>query len=238
MFDYLTKQDILKEYGHSFSMNQGKKKVFEQFGDPYISSILGSNENEGETVEEIMKKQNAAGKASLLHDRKNFEDKIDAINKASGFTRFLCCIKLALLKRAIKHIEKSMADFPIGEENIEVVLLKEKAYSVPAERFLKGDKVYIVRLEHGKYVIESHHIERVRIMLLGEDSLRLIYFFTDKTGSREKHIEYHNQHGRLITNTGQDATFRDEGLAIEYVKEVLLKKIDILKADLLNIECR
>ena len=237
MFDYLTKQDILKEYGHSFSMNQGKEKVFEQFGDPYISSILGSNENEGETVEEIVKKQNAVVKASLLHDRKSFEDKIDAINKASGFTRILYCIKLALLKRAIKHIEKSMADFPISEENIEVVLLKENTYRVPADRFSKGDKVYIVVLEHGKYVIESHHIERVRIMLLGEDSLRLIYFFADKSGSREKHIEYHNQHGCLITNTGQDAIFRDEDLAIEYVKEVLLKKIDILKADLLNIEC-
>lgn len=238
MFDYLTKKEILKEYGHSFSMNRGKEKAFEQFGDPYISSILGANENEGETVEDIMKKQNAMTKASLLHDRKNLEDKIDAINKAGKFTRILCCLKLALLRRSIKHIEKDMACLHIDMSNIEVVLLADKRYKVPAERLVKGGGVYIVRFENRKYVIESHHIERVRIMLSGEGDLRLIYFFADKSGSREKHIEYHNQHGRLITNTGQNAIFRSEGLAVEYIKAVLLKKIDILKADLSNIECR
>jgi len=224
MFDYLTKQDILKEYGHSF---YGVYKfqtcnVFEKFGD--ADPLNARDIEDAEAALDMSIKDGIEIKEQMIEHYQAGHD----IYQQAWFARpFL----FMFMKSARISIEMYKSQIEEIKKTAKVVYLKDMSYRIPKVRFHSGDTVFIGTLRGDVVKIVEASISHT---LIGESEgkLTLIYRLDHQTEEGVSRFSYDVKHERFETDSGQSFVSRSREEVLNFIEGLVDKKVKLLQQQL------
>lgn len=224
MFDYLTKQDILKEYGHSF---YGVYKlqtcdVFEKFGD--ADPLNPRDIEDAEAALDMSIKDGIEIKEQMIARYQHGYN----VYKQAWFARPFLFMFMKSAKLSIEMYRNQIEEI---NKTAKVVYLKDMSYRIPQVRFHSGDTVFIGTIRGDVVKIAEANITHT---LIGESEgkLSLIYRVAHQTEEGISRFTYDVKNERFETDSGQSFVSHSRDDVFSVLTELVSKKIKRLETNL------
>lgn len=228
MFDYLTKQDILKEYGHSF---YGVYKlqtcdVFEKFGD--ADPLNPRDIEDAEAALDMSIKDGIDIKEQMIARYQAGYD----IYKQAWFARPFLFMFMKSAKLSIEMYKSQIEDI---KKTAKVVYLKDMSYRIPKVRFHSGDTVFIGTIRGDVVKISEANIKHTFIGE-SEGKLSLIYRVEHQTEEGISRFTYDVKNERFETDSGQSFVSHSRDEVFNALEKLIDKKIKRLQQEIAKVK--
>lgn len=224
MFDYLTKQEILKEYGHSF---YGVYKfqtcnVFEKFGD--ADPLNPRDIEDAEAALDMSIKDGIALKEEMIARYQAGHD----IYQQAWFARPFLFMFMKSTRISIEMYRDQIEEI---KKTAKVVYLKDIPYRIPKVRFHSGDTVFIGTLRGDIVKIREASISHT---LIGESEgkLNLIYRLNHQTEEGISRFSYDVRHEHFETDSGQGFVSHSREEVLNFIEGLVNKKVNLIQQQL------
>lgn len=228
MFDYLTKQDILKEYGHSF---YGVYKlqtcnVFEKFGD--ADPLNPRDIEDAEAALDMSIKDGIDIKEQMIARYQSGYD----VYKQVWFARPFLFMFMKSAKLSIEMYKSQIEDI---KKTAKVVYLKDMSYRIPKVRFHSGDTVFIGTIRGDAVKIAEVNITHTFVGE-SEGKLSLIYRLEHQTEEGISRFTYDVKNERFETDAGQGFVSHSRDDVFNALEGVINKKIKRLQQEIAKVK--